>query len=151
MDNLQNITFTHRYWVLLLPIFLMAADIITGWIQATINGTWDSTKMRTGLFRKSEELLVIVIAYVVYVAIELPVDVPAFIAGYIIVMEIISVCENMDQAGLPVPRWITRRLKKVAKDLSEEEEDENEQLDENEQFDEDQYWLDDDELAEKGE
>ncbi len=133
MDNLQNITFTHRYWVLLLPIFLMAADIITGWIQATINGTWDSTKMRTGLFRKSEELLVIVIAYVIYVAIELPVDVPAFIAGYIIVMEIISVCENLDQAGLPVPTWITKRLRKVADDISAGDDEDDKYWDDDEQ------------------
>lgn len=133
MDNLQNITFTHRYWVLLLPIFLMAADIITGWIQATINGTWDSTKMRTGLFRKSEELLVIVIAYVIYVAIELPVDVPAFIAGYIIVMEIISVCENLDQAGLPVPAWITKRLRKVADDISAGDDEDDKYWDDDEQ------------------
>ena len=133
MDNLQNITFTHRYWVLLLPIFLMAADIITGWIQATINGTWDSTKMRTGLFRKSEELLVIVIAYVIYVAIELPVDVPAFIAGYIIVMEIISVCENLDQAGLPVPAWVTKRLRKVADDISAGDDEDDKYWDDDEQ------------------
>ena len=133
MDNLQNITFTHRYWVLLLPIFLMAADSITGWIQATINGTWDSTKMRTGLFRKSEELLVIVIAYVIYVAIELPVDVPAFIAGYIIVMEIISVCENLDQAGLPVPAWITKRLRKVADDISAGDDEDDKYWDDDEQ------------------
>ena len=133
MDNLQNITFTHRYWELLLPIFLMAADIITGWIQATINGTWDSTKMRTGLFRKSEELLVIVIAYVIYVAIELPVDVPAFIAGYIIVMEIISVCENLDQAGLPVPAWITKRLRKVADDISAGDDEDDKYWDDDEQ------------------
>ena len=139
MESLQNISFTHRYWILLLPIFLMAMDIITGWIQATINGTWDSTKMRTGLFRKSGELLVIVIAYVVYVAIELPVDVPTFIAAYIIIMEIISVCENLDQAGIPMPVWITKRLKKVAKDLSEDDPAEDEE-------DPDaKYWDDDEE------
>ena len=121
MDQLRNISFTHRYWILFLPLFLMAADVITGWIQATINETWDSTKMRVGLYRKSGEILVIVIAYVIYAAINLPVDMPAFIAGYIIIMEIISVAENLDEAGLPVPRWVTRRLKKVADDLSEEE------------------------------
>ncbi len=118
MDNL-DINFTSRYWVLLLPLALMAADVITGWLQATINGTWDSTKMRKGLFRKSAELLVIVVAYVIYVAISLPVDVPGFIAGYIIVMEILSVCENLDQAGVPMPTWLTRRLGKIAKDLTE--------------------------------
>lgn len=121
MEFIREISFTHRYWILFLPLFLMAADVVTGWIQATINETWDSTKMRVGLYRKSGEILVIVIAYVIYAAISLPIDMPAFIAGYIIIMEIISVAENLDEAGLPVPRWVTRRLKKVADDLSEEE------------------------------
>lgn len=121
METLQNITFTHRFWVLLLPVAMMAADIVTGWIQATINGTWDSTKMRKGLFRKSAEILVILVAYVIYIAINLPVDIPAFIAGYVVVMEILSVCENLDQAGLPMPTWITRRLKKVAEDMTNDD------------------------------
>lgn len=123
MENItQEITFTHRYWVLLLPLVLMTADIVTGWIQASVNNTWDSTKMRTGLFRKSGEMLVIVVAYVISVAISLPVDVPAWIAVYICIMEIISVCENLDQAGIPMPTWITKKLKKVADDLSNGEE-----------------------------
>lgn len=126
MENItQEITFTHRYWVLLLPLVLMTADIVTGWIQATINNVWDSTKMRTGLFRKSGEMLVIVVAYVISVAINLPVDVPAWIAIYISIMEIISVCENLDQAGIPMPVWITRKLKKVAEDLSNGDDDED--------------------------
>ncbi len=133
MENLQNITFTHRYWVLLLPLALMAADVVTGWIQATINGTWDSTKMRTGLFRKSGELLAIVVAFIIYVGLDLPVDVPAFIAGYIIIMEIISVCENLDQAGLPVPTWITKRLRKVADDISEGDDEDDKYWDDDEQ------------------
>lgn len=148
MEELQNITFTHRYWILLLPLFLMAADVITGWIQATINGTWDSTKMRVGLFRKSGELLVIIIAYVIYAAISLPVDVPAFIAGYIIIMEIISVCENLDQAGLPVPRWVTRKLRKVAKEISDGDEEDEEETEAEEEEDPDaKYWDDDDEVV----
>lgn len=121
MESLQQINFTHRYWIVLLPIIMMAADIVTGWLQAAINGTWDSTKMRVGLFRKSGEILVVIIAYAIQEGISLPVDVPAFIAGYIVVMEILSICENLDQAGLPVPRWITRRLKKVAKDMTEDD------------------------------
>lgn len=118
---LNNISFTHRYWVLLLPIILMAADIITGWIQATINGTWDSTKMRKGLYRKSGELLIIVLAYVISIAIKLPFDVASFIGGYIIIMELISVCENLNNAGLPVPAWIVKRLGKVAKNMTEDD------------------------------
>ncbi len=121
MDFLKNVTFTHRYWVLLLPIILMGADIVTGWIQATINGTWDSTKMRKGLFRKSGELVIILIAYVVQIALALPVDIFAFISAYVCVMEVLSVIENLDQAGLPVPSWITHRLSKVAKAMTEDD------------------------------
>lgn len=136
----QEIQFTHRYWVLLLPLILMTADIVTGWIQATINNTWDSTKMRTGLFRKSGEMLVIVIAYVISVAIALPVDIPAWIAIYICIMEIISVCENLDQAGIPMPVWITRKLKKVADDLSNGDDDDDPEA---------KYWDDEDEFPEE--
>lgn len=141
MDNItQDIQFTHRYWILLLPLVLMTADIVTGWIQASVNNVWDSTKMRTGLFRKSGEMLVIVVAYVISVAIALPVDIPAWIAIYISIMEIISVCENLDQAGIPMPVWITKRLKKVAKDLSEDDPDEDPDA---------KYWDDDDEIEEE--
>lgn len=118
MDTLQNISYTHRFWVFLLPLVLMATDIVTGWIQASVNGTWDSTKMRKGLFRKSGELMIIVVACVIYEAIALPVDVPVFISAYIVIMEVLSVLENLDQAGVPVPAWLTHRLKKAADALS---------------------------------
>lgn len=121
MDAIKEITFTHRYWVILLPLILIGADIVTGWIQASVNGTWDSTKMRKGLFRKSGELLIIIVAYVIYEAIALPVDVPVFISAYVAIMEILSVLENLDQAGVPVPAWLTRRLKKAADALSEDD------------------------------
>ena len=118
MDAIKEISFTHRYWIILLPLILIGADIITGWIQASVNGTWDSTKMRKGLFRKSGELLIIVVAYVIYEAIALPVDVPVFISGYVVIMEILSVLENLDQAGVPIPVWLTHRLRKAADALS---------------------------------
>ena len=121
MDTLKEISYTHRFWVFLLPLILMAADVVTGWIQASVNGTWDSTKMRKGLFRKSGELLIIIVAYVIYEAIALPVDVPVFISGYVVIMEILSVLENLDQAGVPVPAWLTRRLKKAADALAEDD------------------------------
>ena len=121
MEYLDKVTFTHQYWIIFLPLIMMAADIITGWIQASVNGTWDSTKMRKGLFRKSGELLVVLLAYIISVAITLPFNVPAFFSIYIIIMEAISVAENLDRAGLPVPTWITKRLGKAAKVLTEED------------------------------
>lgn len=113
MEVLDKITYTHSYWTLLLPIVMMGADVLTGWIQASVNGTWDSTKMRKGLFRKSGEIIILVLAYVVQIAIALPINIFIFISIYVCIMEVLSVIENLDQAGLPVPSWITRRLKKA--------------------------------------
>ena len=112
--NLQDITFSHSYWLFLLPLICAAADVITGWIQATVNGTWDSTKMRKGLFRKAGELLVVVLAYVICKALIIPMDVTNCVAAYIVIMELVSVLENLDQAGVPIPVFVTRNLKKVA-------------------------------------
>lgn len=120
-ETLSNINFTHRYWALLLPLVMIGADILTGWIQASINGTWDSTKMRKGLFRKSAEIVVLALAYVVQCAVALPIDIFIFIALYVVVMELLSVIENLDQAGLPVPAWITRRLAKAAQVMTEDD------------------------------
>lgn len=121
MDTLQNISYTHRFWVFLLPLVLMAADIVTGWIQASVNGTWDSTKMRKGLYRKSGELLTILVAYAIQEAVTLSIDVTACISGYVIIMELLSIIENLDQAGIPVPTFVRSKLGKVAKEIDEGE------------------------------
>ena len=127
MEAFKEIHFTSNVWPLLLPIILMGADVLTGWIQASINGTWDSTKMRKGLFRKSAEIVIIVLAYVVQVAIILPINIFAFISIYICIMEILSVIENLDQAGLPVPSWITKRLKKAMDTMTEDDQTQEEE------------------------
>ena len=127
METMKEIHFTSNVWPLLLQLILMGADVLTGWIQASINGTWDSTKMRKGLFRKSAEIVIIVLAYVVQVAIVLPINIFAFISIYICIMEILSVIENLDQAGLPVPSWITKRLKKAMDTMTEEDPSEEEE------------------------
>ena len=66
--DLSDIQFSHLYWLFLLPAIFAAADIITGWLQATINSCWDSTKMRKGLYRKGGEMLVVFRAYIIYIA-----------------------------------------------------------------------------------
>lgn len=123
MEVMEKITYTHDYWALLLPIILMGADILTGWIQASINGTWDSTKMRKGLFRKSAEIVIVILSYVIQRAVALPIDIFIFISIYVCIMEILSVIENIDQAGLPVPVWITKRLKKAMDTMVKDDEE----------------------------
>lgn len=119
METLQQIHFTAPYWVILLPLIAAGADIITGWIQATVNGTWDSTKMRKGLYRKGGEILIVLVAYVVGIAIALPVRLADVTAGYIIIMEGISIVENIDQAGVSIP-FVKRWLKKAKDSIDNE-------------------------------
>lgn len=119
MDYLSNIHFTNVWWELLLPLILIGADILTGWIQACINQVVDSTKMRTGLFRKSVEILILGLAFVVSKAVVLPVDIAVFFSIYICIMEVVSIVENADQAGFPIPHWLTRWLKKIQKTMDE--------------------------------
>lgn len=121
MDAIKEITFTHRYWIILLPLILIGADIITGWIQASVNGTWDSTKMRKGLYRKSGELLTILVAYTIQEAVTMPIDVTACISAYVIIMELLSIVENLDRAGVPVPTFVRSKLGKVVKEIDGDE------------------------------
>ena len=122
MSAIKEMTFTHRYWVILLPLILIGADIVTGWIQASVNGTWDSTKMRKGLYRKSGELLTILVSYAIQEAVTLSIDVTACISAYVIIMELLSIVENLDQAGIPVPSFVRKKLGKVAKEIDDGEE-----------------------------
>ena len=123
METLSQIHFTAPYWELLLPCIGAGADIITGWLQATINGTWDSTKMRRGLYRKIGEIMVVVLAWVVGVAIVLPVDIAQMAAIYILIMEGISILENLDQAGINIP-ILKKILKKAQESIDPDDKEE---------------------------
>lgn len=113
--DFSTIDYASVKWLFLLPAVWMAMDVITGWIQASVNGTWESTKMRKGFYRKSGELLVIVIAFLTENAIPIlhELYVAKIMSLYLVVMEALSVIENLDQAGVPVPIFLHDRLKKL--------------------------------------
>ena len=115
----EEIHYSHDYWIFLLPLVLIASDVVSGWIQATITRTWDSTKMRKGLFRKGGEMLVVVIAWIVGIAVPMDINIAVFFSAYIVLMELVSVIENLDLAGIPMPVWIIKRLKKTMQNLTD--------------------------------
>lgn len=117
----EEIHYSHDYWIFLLPLVLIASDVVSGWIQATINSTWDSTKMRKGLFRKGGEMLVVVIAWIVGIAVPMDINIAVFFSAYIVLMELVSVIENLDLAGIPMPVWVIKRLKKTMQTFTEGE------------------------------
>ena len=121
--NISALTYSHIYWIFLMPLIGAGADIVTGWIQATINGTWDSTKMRKGLYRKSGELLIVVLGFVAEQAVPVigQYKLATWISLYICIMESISVLENLDKAGVGFPKSILRKLGKVKEELDGDE------------------------------
>ena len=49
--NLSTFSYSHIYWIFLLPLIGAGADIVTGWIQASVNNNWKSVIMRKGLYQ----------------------------------------------------------------------------------------------------
>ena len=123
--DLSSITYSHVYWVFLLPMIGAGADIVTGWIQASINGVWDSTKMRKGLYRKGGELLTVLVGFVAQEAVPVVADcrLATWISLYVVVMEAISCLENLSKAGVSFPRSILSKLGKLRKELDGDEEE----------------------------
>lgn len=69
MENIiENLKFSHNYWLVLLPCILMVLDIITGYYNAWKRKKISSSKMRDGLGKKLAELVYIVAGFVISVA-----------------------------------------------------------------------------------
>ena len=117
--DLSTFSYSHIYWIFLLPLIGAGADIVTGWIQASVNNSWKSVIMRKGLYRKSGELLIVVLGFVAEQAVPVigQYKLATWISLYICIMQAISVVENLDKAGVGFPKSILRKLGKVKEEL----------------------------------
>ena len=88
-------------WSIALACVMMISDVVVGFIVAIINEELSSTKMRKGLLHKVLMLVLIFVCLAIEVGIShtvvLPYDVPTckVVCGYIVIMELISVLENI--------------------------------------------------------
>lgn len=97
----ENLSFSGTLWQLITPLIFSFADIITGYIQALINNNIDSQKMRVGLWHKALIVIVIALSFIIQFAFNL--DYISSVVGiYVIVMEIVSILENLQKAGVPI-------------------------------------------------
>lgn len=96
-------------WVL---IALMALDILTGLLSASICQEVSSKASWAGLKRKALTLCVIVASALVQLAVSDVLDVPlaAIVSGAYCITETISVLENAEKAGVPIPEQIRQVL-----------------------------------------
>ena len=120
MSTLSELAYTNPYWIFLLPLVFAGADIASGCAQAIINGVLDSTKMRKGLYRKGLDMLIVILAFITECAVEPAkvVHLATCASGYIVLMESLSIFENLGQAGVDVPPFIRDKLKKIKDDVN---------------------------------
>lgn len=118
MDIIYSIHFSSNYWILALPAIFAASDVITGFLQAQINGTKNSSIMRKGLYRKCGELGVILLVWVTCIALALPIKYPAAVAIYVCIMEALSILENLQRMGVPIPDFITKKAKEIDDEIN---------------------------------
>ena len=105
MEELLKLNFTNIWWAIGAPLFLMILDIITGYYNAWKNNDVSSSAMRDGLGKKCAELCYISIGFLFKFAFGIDV-VMYFMVIYVCYMELVSLAENCDKLGLPVPeKW----------------------------------------------
>lgn len=121
-----------------LLLLMVAADIITGWGKGMYNGNLNSAKNHRGYIRKATILLLavlwIAIDFVVsYVMLSIGMDdftafgfsiveVPllsGIMLVYYIIGEFLSVAENLEAMGAPIPSFIKRIIKTTQQRIDE--------------------------------
>lgn len=110
MEDLYNIIsqfhFRNELWVLFIPLGLMAIDVLSGVIRAWAHNDFQSSIMRSGLAKKAGEIVILVVGELVSFGLLLPEAVMNGISFYIIFMEIMSILENADDLGIPIPKFV---------------------------------------------
>lgn len=98
---IDNLDFVNILWQISTPIIFSVADVITGVLQAVINKNLDSQVMRNGLIHKALVILILVLSFIIQYAFNLPI-ISKVVCIYILVMELISIIENLKKAGINI-------------------------------------------------
>lgn len=110
LDSYTGLVFTGAKWAVIVPMTLMVIDIITGLVNAWAKGDVRSSIMRQGLAKKFGEIVVLAIARLVTLGFNGSEAFAYFCAMYVCLMEALSIVENLDKLGVPIPKWIKKAL-----------------------------------------
>lgn len=124
--SFEFLHFRDDFWILIIPLVCIAVDFVTGVLHAWSAGRLKSYKMRQGLARKSGELLILVLGEAFTYGMQLPGYVLAFLALYIIFMELVSIVENLRNMGIKIPKFIDKALASIDEKIDNNRGDRNE-------------------------
>lgn len=120
-ELLNTFHFTNEVWAVMIPIILMGIDILTGIVNAWVRGEIKSSKLREGLAKKFGEISVIIIGEIFVLGFGLSNFLVDGIAIYLIIMELISICENLDKLGVPIPQFIKKALAETNEKIQDDD------------------------------
>jgi phage-related holin len=85
--------------------------------------------MREGLNRKFAEICIIAIGVLFRWAINLPDYIVIGLTIYVVIMELVSISENLDKMGVPLPKWVQKALRNAEYKIQNENLNSNEKKD----------------------
>ena len=118
-------------WVIILWIFTMLVDWITGSIAAWKRGEWSSRESREGILHKGGCMIVVLCALtldiLIWVMIHISPDfnlnysmfLSALVMLWYIVTELGSIVENAHRLGAPVPKFLVRGIRALEEKISD--------------------------------
>lgn len=106
LQFVSQFDFRNEWWVLFTPLIIMGVDIITGVVKAWVNKNFEASIMRTGLGKKAGEVAILIAVELLSYALNLPDIVKNCVSFYIIFMEVMSVLENANALGIPIPKFV---------------------------------------------
>lgn len=102
----EQFNFRNEWWVLFTPLIFIAVDILTGVVRAWVGKDFKTSIMRAGLGKKAGEISILIIGELLSYALRLPAIIMNLASFYVIFMEFVSVCENIDELGVPIPKFV---------------------------------------------
>jgi toxin secretion/phage lysis holin len=125
-DFKNSMSTANEYKLILLPFILMVIDFLTGITHAWATGHLKSYKMRDGLNKKVGEIAIMLIGFVFTWTISAPRYIMLGITIYIVVMELVSLSENLDKMGVPLPKPLKSALRNAEYKINKEENEKKE-------------------------
>ena len=117
LNLMPKMKFVSEFVFYLVPLIFMLCDIVSGLAKAYVQKNIISHKMRSGIIKKCGEMMIIILTAVVVYSVQWPHHIISVVSVYMILMEIISIMENLDEIGVPIPKWIENTINNVATDI----------------------------------